>query len=111
MVWPRGGGSEDHDASMVPFHRRRAEGAVGGQRDLAGEISAGGGEVGVVDVTGVGTAAEIAGEGRGGRSFRHAVCEVEGADGGGRPGEGRGGRTWCTGVWMPTLQAYRVVEI
>jgi hypothetical protein len=29
-AWPRGGGSEDRGASMVPFHRRRAEGAVGG---------------------------------------------------------------------------------
>jgi hypothetical protein len=30
MVWPRGGGSEDRGASMAPFHRRRAEGAMGG---------------------------------------------------------------------------------
>jgi hypothetical protein len=57
MVWPRGGGSEDRGVLMAPFHRRRAEGAVCGQRDLAGEISAGGGEVEVVDVAGVGTAA------------------------------------------------------
>jgi hypothetical protein len=47
-------------------------------------ISRAGGKVGVVDVTGVGAAAEIAGEGRGGRSFRRAA---------GDRGRGRGGRT------------------
>jgi hypothetical protein len=35
---------------------------VGEQRDLAGAIAAGGGEVEVVDVAGVGAATEIAGE-------------------------------------------------
>lgn len=46
------------------------------------------GKVGAVDVVGVGAATEIADEGRGGRIFRRMVGEVEGADGGGRPGEG-----------------------
>jgi hypothetical protein len=91
MVWPRGGGREDRWASMAPFHRRRAEGAMGGQRDLAGEISVGGGEVGVVDVLGVGAAAaEIAGEAGSGESDAEAE---HGA------------------LWTPTLQAYRVVEM
>jgi hypothetical protein len=30
--WARGGGSEDCGASMAPFHRWRAEEAVGGHR-------------------------------------------------------------------------------
>jgi hypothetical protein len=43
-----------------------------------------GGKVGVVDVAGVGAAAEIVGEGRGGQSFRRTA---------GDRGRGRGGRT------------------
>jgi hypothetical protein len=66
-----------------------SRGAVGGQRDLAGEISAGGGEVEVVDVAGVGAAvAEIAGEAVSGESTAEAE---HGA------------------LWTTTLQAYRVV--
>jgi hypothetical protein len=81
MVWPRGGGREDRWASMAPFQRRRAEGA----------FAVGGGEVGVVDVLGVGAAAaEIAGEAGSGESDAEAE---HGA------------------LWTPTLQAYRVVEM
>jgi hypothetical protein len=57
-------------------------------------ISRAGGKVGVVDVAGVGAAAEIAGEGRGGRCFRRAAGEVFGAwratGGGGAEVEHRG---------------------
>jgi hypothetical protein len=75
--WSRGEEGGDPRASMASFHRRRAEGSR--RRD-----SRAGGEVGVVDVAGVGVAAEIAGEGRGGQSFRCAA---------GDRGRGRGGRT------------------
>jgi hypothetical protein len=88
MVWPHGGGSEDQGHQWRPSIDGERMGRWVGRGISRARFPRAGGEVGAVDVVGVGVAAEIADEGHGGRSFQRTVGEAEGADGGGRPGEG-----------------------
>jgi hypothetical protein len=90
----------DPRASMASFHRRRADGAVGGQRDLAGEISAGGGR---------GWGGGCRGSGRGGGDCGRGTQRAKFSARGRRLGEGA--RRQNTRVWTPTVDAYRVVEM
>jgi hypothetical protein len=82
-AWPRGGGSEDHGASMAPFYRQRAEGAVGGH----------------------GRKEEEDGKERGGR----AGCEERARSSGGFREEGGGPRPrrdWQNRAALCTVDAY-----
>jgi hypothetical protein len=73
-LWSRGEEGGDPRASMASFHRRRADGAVGGQRDLAGG--------------GQGWGGGCHGRGRGGGDCGRGTRRAKFSARGGRPGEG-----------------------